>query len=123
MKRRSMIRILAALTILVLSVFSAGAEGAEPEEKITLDNIREYVVGLDTPVKLEDGTERPMINFDNAATTPVLRPVQEAVDRELEMYGSIGRGFSQKSNHSTDLYWLLSASIRRIIPSLTPASM
>ena len=105
MKQKKTILILATLMILVLGVFCAGAEGTEPEEKITLENIRDYVVGLNTPVKLEDGTERPMINFDNAATTPVLRPVQEAVDKELEMYGSIGRGFSQKSNHSTDLYW------------------
>ena len=44
------------------------------------------------------------INFDNAATTPALKPVMDEVDSKLEMYGSIGRGFSQKSNYSTDLY-------------------
>ena len=47
---------------------------------------------------------RPLINFDNAATTPALKPVMEEVDAKLAMYGSIGRGFSQKSNYSTDLY-------------------
>ena len=46
----------------------------------------------------------PMINFDNAATTPALKAVRDAINEELEMYGSIGRGFSQKSNHSTDVY-------------------
>ncbi len=74
------------------------------DDAITIDNIRNYVVGVDEPVELSDGTKRPLINFDNAATTPVLLPVQQEVDKEFEMYGSIGRGFSQKSNHSTDLY-------------------
>ncbi len=86
--------------VLMLAVFSAGAE-----EAITLENIRNYVVGLETPVKLQDGTEKILINFDNAATTPALTPVADAVNSELLMYGSIGRGFSGKSNHSTDVYW------------------
>ena len=30
--------------------------------------------------------------------------MQNEVNKELEMYGSIGRGYSQKSNHSTDVY-------------------
>ena len=70
----------------------------------SLDNIRDYVVGINTPVELSDGTRKPAINFDNAATTPALRPVMDAVDSMLEMYGSIGRGSSQKSNYSTILY-------------------
>ena len=73
-------------------------------EGYSIDNIRDYVVGLNTPVELADGSTTPMINFDNAATTPALMAVRDAVNEELEMYGSIGRGFSQKSNHSTDLY-------------------
>ena len=71
---------------------------------ITIDNIRDYVIGVDEPIELLDGTMRPLINFDNAATTPALQPVADAVNEELKLYGSIGRGFSQKSNHSTDLY-------------------
>ncbi len=88
---------------LLLPGFSACAEAARTEP-ITLENIREYVVGLEDPVTLLDGTEKILINFDNAATTPALTPVQEAVNGELRQYGSIGRGFSQKSNHSTELY-------------------
>ncbi len=76
----------------------------EKVEGYTIDNIREYVLGLDTPVELADGSTAPMINFDNAATTPALKAVQDAIEEELKMYGSIGRGFSQKSNHSTDVY-------------------
>ena len=84
---------------------SPSPEPDKPDEIVyTMDNIREYVVGVDEPVELSDGTMKPLINFDNAATTPALKPVMDAVDEELKMYGSIGRGFSQKSNHSTDVY-------------------
>ncbi|MBQ9673091.1 MAG: aminotransferase class V-fold PLP-dependent enzyme [Ruminococcus sp.] len=76
----------------------------ETVDGYTIDNIRDYIVGLDTPVELADGTMKPLTNFDNAATTPALKVVQDAINEELEMYGSIGRGFSQKSNHSTDVY-------------------
>ncbi len=77
---------------------------ANAEEEYTIDNIRQYIAGLDEPVELADGTARPLINFDNAATTPTLMPVMDEVNRKLLMYGSIGRGFSQKSNYSTELY-------------------
>ena len=93
------------LTIcMAFSAFSVYAAPAEKETAYSLDNIRDCVVGLDTPVELEDGTEVPAINFDNAATTPALQPVMDEVNEKLTMYGSIGRGFAQKSNYSTDLY-------------------
>lgn len=79
----------------------------EPEKEdivYTIDNIRDYVIGVDEPVEMADGTMAPMINFDNAATTPPLQPVLEKVDEEMKLYGSIGRGFSLKSDHSTDIY-------------------
>ncbi len=76
----------------------------DPSSPYGIDTIRGYVMGVDQPVALVDGTERPLINFDNAATTPALQPVADEVGRELLMYGSIGRGYSAKSNHSTDLY-------------------
>ncbi len=76
----------------------------EAVDGYTIDNVRDHVVGLNTPVELADGTKTPLINFDNAATTPALEAVRDAINEELEMYGSIGRGFSQKSNHSTDVY-------------------
>ena len=88
-----------------------GEETVKPPKKAfapgtyTMENIRDYVVGLDQPVELSDGTTHAQINFDNAATTPALKPVQDAVNSELTMYGSIGRGYSQKSDHSTDLYY------------------
>ena len=81
-----------------------GQEETSPDGPYTIDNIRDYVVGVDEPVELMDGSTRPLINFDNAATTPALKPVMDEVDSKLEMYGSIGRGFSIKSNYSSDLY-------------------
>ena len=111
MKKTNKILIMLLIGAMIFS-FASGCSSkkdAEPDEKdteasYTIDNIREYVVGVDEPVELVNGTKQPLINFDNAATTPALKPVMDAVDEELKMYGSIGRGFSQKSNHSTDIY-------------------
>ena len=89
---------------LLLMICIAAACLPAAAEGYTIGNIREYVAGLDEPVELENGTTRPQINFDNAATTPALIPVMDEVNRKLLMYGSIGRGFSQKSNYSTELY-------------------
>ena len=83
---------------------SGSTEPAGERETYTLGNIRSHIVGLEEPVELEDGTTQPLINFDNASTTPALDAVIEEVDSKLKLYGSIGRGFSQKSNISTDLY-------------------
>ena len=47
----------------------------DTETAYTIDNIRDYVIGVDEPVELGDGTMQPLINFDNAATTPALKPV------------------------------------------------
>ncbi len=112
MKKTRKVLLLLLIAAMICSFASACGSKKEPDEPdkkdtevaYTIDNIRDYVVGVDEPVELMDGTTKPLINFDNAATTPALKPVMDAVDKELEMYGSIGRGFSQKSNHSTDLY-------------------
>ena len=102
--RRMFLLLLTGVLSLSMLISGAIAESAAGNEKVTLDNIRNYIVGVDTPVELKDGSKAPLINFDNAATTPALRQVQDAVNQELEMYGSIGRGYSAKSNHSTELY-------------------
>ena len=98
--KRTFMRVCCLLLIAGLAAawIPAAAEG------YTIDNIRQFVAGLDEPVELADGTTRPLINFDNAATTPALIPVMEEVNGKLLMYGSIGRGFSQKSNYSSELY-------------------
>ena len=58
-------------------------EAKEDQEGYTIDNIRSQVVGVDEPVELEDGTSRPVINFDNAATTPAFQAVMDEVSAVL----------------------------------------
>lgn len=67
-------------------------------------NIRDQIIGLDAPVTLADGSQAPLINLDNSATTPSFKVVFDEVREQLSYYGSIGRGKGQKSVHSTALY-------------------
>ncbi len=71
---------------------------------ITLDNVRDYVVGVHRTVPLFDGREVPYVNFDNAATTPPLQPVLDGVQRFFEWYASVHRGSGFKSMLSTHVY-------------------
>ena len=108
MDRRSALK-LGAMALLApgaaaLAACAQGGSSAAPSGPITIDNIRKYVVGVDELVTLVDGSTQPAIAFDNAATTPALQPVLDEVAKALNMYGSIGRGFSQKSDYSTDFY-------------------
>ena len=106
MKKRTIsIILLCCLAVSTLMVCSGTTvTGDEVQDRYTIDNIRDEIVGVDQLIELEDGTMQPLINFDNAATTPAFQSVMDEVDSKLSMYGSIGRGFSQKSNYSTDIY-------------------
>ena len=88
----------------VPSETSSADSRSETKVTYTIDNIRGFIVGVDDPVELPDGSKKVMVNFDNAATTPALKPVMEEVDSKLKTYGSIGRGFAAKSNISTEIY-------------------
>ena len=68
------------------------------------DKIREMMFGLEQPVRLSNGEMAPAINLDNAATTPPFKLVMREIENQLRMYGSIGRGKGQKSEHSTNVY-------------------
>lgn len=59
--------------------------------------------GIDTEVKLPNGESVIPINFDNAATTPPLKKVDEFICENIMMYGSVGRG-GQKSAYCTNAY-------------------
>ena len=65
---------------------------------------RERLVGLDQMLPLLDGRLAPYINLDNAASTPPLRDVAEAVERFLPYYSSVHRGSGFKSRVSTAVY-------------------
>lgn len=61
-------------------------------------------VGLDAQAPLLDGSRRVYINFDNAASTPALKSVQQTVNDFLIFYSSVHRGTGFKSQISTHAY-------------------
>ena len=65
---------------------------------------RERMVGLDQLVPLVDGRLAPYVNLDNAASTPPLRDVVDAIHRFLPFYSSVHRGAGLKSRVSTAAY-------------------
>jgi cysteine desulfurase / selenocysteine lyase len=67
-------------------------------------DVRELIVGGDVLVPTLDGTLRPYINLDNAASTPIARPVKDKVDRFLEWYAAVHRGSGFKSQVSSLAY-------------------
>ena len=72
--------------------------------RLTIDSIRDQVVGIDRKVPLLDGRVVQYINLDNAATTPALRPVFDKVNEFLPWYSSVERGAGFKSRLSTEMY-------------------
>ena len=65
---------------------------------------RNLFVGTDVKVPLLDGSLGNYVNFDNAASTPSLRAVQDAVNEFLPYYSSVHRGTGFKSQLSTNAY-------------------
>ncbi|MFQ5649155.1 MAG: aminotransferase class V-fold PLP-dependent enzyme [bacterium] len=62
------------------------------------------IIGGDLSIPLLDGSLRRYINLDNAASTPVLKPVQEGLNRFVEWYSSIHRGAGFKSQLASWAY-------------------
>jgi cysteine desulfurase/selenocysteine lyase len=67
-------------------------------------NYRSLFVGLDALLPILDGTSRCYINMDNAASTPAMKAVLNAVDDFLVYYSSVHRGTGFKSQLSTHAY-------------------
>jgi cysteine desulfurase / selenocysteine lyase len=65
---------------------------------------RDLFVGLDVETPVLNGNHKRYINFDNAASTPALKAVRDAVDRFLAYYSSVHRGTGFKSQLSTYAY-------------------
>jgi selenocysteine lyase/cysteine desulfurase len=53
-----------------------------------------------------DGSQRQYVNFDNAASTPSLRPVLDKVTEFMTWYSSVHRGTGFKSQIATETYEL-----------------
>jgi cysteine desulfurase/selenocysteine lyase len=67
-------------------------------------NLRDRIIGLDYQVPLLDGSRVTYVNLDNAASTPALKDVTEAVARFLPYYASVHRGTGFKSRLSSTAY-------------------
>ena len=65
---------------------------------------REHFAGLELSVPVFGGGEVTGVNFDNAASTPPLRRVRDAVNTFSDVYSSVHRGTGYKSRVSTDAY-------------------
>ena len=70
---------------------------------VSTDNYRSLFSGIERKVLLANGEQIIPINFDNAATTPPLKKVDEFICENITMYGSVGRG-GQKSEYCTNAY-------------------
>ncbi len=71
---------------------------------LTTADYRHLFVGLDAQIPLLNGACRCYVNLDNAASTPPLKAVQQAVDDFLVYYSSVHRGTGFKSQLSTHAY-------------------
>jgi len=65
---------------------------------------RSLIVGVNTLVPLYNEKKMPYINFDNAATTPPLVSVLQAINNFSPWYSSVNRGAGYKSQISSKLY-------------------
>jgi cysteine desulfurase / selenocysteine lyase len=86
-------------------IFVSYASAIRSESALTpMLNVREQIVGLELDVPLLNGSRQPAINFDNAASTPALRPVLDTVNEFVAWYSSVHRGSGFKSQLSTRVY-------------------
>ncbi len=72
------------------------------------------VVGRDTMVPVVDGRRR-YVNLDNAASTPPLSAVHQAVERFGTWYASVHRGSGYKSRVSTHAYEAARAAVGKFV--------
>jgi selenocysteine lyase/cysteine desulfurase len=71
--------------------------------------------GVDVKTPLLNGEHRRYTNLDNAASTPSLISVKEAVSSFLEYYSSVHRGSGFKSQLSTHAYEQARLSVMRFV--------
>jgi cysteine desulfurase/selenocysteine lyase len=70
----------------------------------TVADLRKEIVGIDRSVPLIDGSERPYVYLDNAASTPVFAPVLRCVEEFLPWYSGVHRGTGFKSLLATEVF-------------------
>ncbi|MFQ5636923.1 MAG: aminotransferase class V-fold PLP-dependent enzyme [bacterium] len=72
--------------------------------KISWNEIKSNIVGYDMEVPIMNGEHVRYINFDNSASTPVLKPVLEKVNEFMLWYSNIHRGTGFKSQLASWMY-------------------
>ena len=82
-------------------------------------SVRQRIVGIDQVVPVLDGSTRPYINFDNAASTPTLQEVLDTVNEFMRWYSSVHRGTGFKSRVATQAY----DDARRIVADFVGANL
>jgi cysteine desulfurase / selenocysteine lyase len=82
-------------------------------------SVRKRIVGIDQQVPVLDGSLRPYINFDNAASTPTLQDVLDTVNEFMHWYSSVHRGTGFKSKVATQAY----DDARRIVSDFVGANV
>ncbi|MEA3335592.1 MAG: aminotransferase class V-fold PLP-dependent enzyme [Chloroflexota bacterium] len=75
-----------------------------PTTSPTTADLRHRIVGVDQQVPLLDGTQADYVFLDNAASTPALLDVMDALERFIPYYSSVHRGTGFKSRLSTVAY-------------------
>lgn len=83
---------------------SVGTNGEARAPRALRSGWPHEVVGVDQEVPLFDGSLRHFVNLDNAASTPPLAAVQQAVLDFLPWYSSVHRGAGYKSRVATAAY-------------------
>ena len=81
----------------------------------TGQNYRSLFVGTDTQTPLLDGSQRAYTNLDNAASTPPMKPVLDAVNQFMTYYSSVHRGTGFKSQLCTQAYEDARQSVLRFV--------
>jgi cysteine desulfurase / selenocysteine lyase len=66
-----------------------------------IKSLRQLFVGVDEQVPVVGGSMKPYINFDNAASTPALTQVLDAVNEFSRWYSNVHRGIGYKSRLSS----------------------
>jgi len=76
----------------------------KPSLTTNMTAVRERIVGVRQHVPTLNGETRTYVNFDNAASTPVLQDVLDTVNAFMHWYSSVHRGTGFKSRVATQAY-------------------
>jgi len=74
------------------------------QKKMSIDESKNIVIGYEKLVPTLGGEMKRYINFDNAASTPTIKPVMDTINEFMNWYSSIHRGTGFKSQISTHFY-------------------